>query len=101
MRLNGEWWHIEVVPPFHFGLLRSDGSYALGVCDDNEKTIYINETLDGFKLKKVICHEITHAAMFSYDIDLPFETEELIADIMATFGWEIICNANKIFHHIK
>jgi hypothetical protein len=34
----------------------------------------------------VLSHELTHAAMFSYNIDLSYEQEELFADLIATYG---------------
>jgi len=37
-------------------------------------------------MKKVLCHELTHAAMFSYGIELSIEQEELLADLIATYG---------------
>jgi len=52
-------------------------------------------------LKKVLCHEITHAAMFSYDVNLSIEQEELLADLIATYGEEIIEVTNRIFRKIK
>lgn len=81
--------------------MRSDGSYAIGACDDPLKTIFISDELDSSLIKKVVCHEITHAAMFSYDIELSFEQEELLADLMATYGSEIIEVTNQIFTKMK
>lgn len=52
-------------------------------------------------MKKVLCHEITHAAMFSYGVTLTLEQEELLADLIATYGEEIIYITNKIFKKIK
>lgn len=52
-------------------------------------------------MRKVLCHEITHAAMFSYDILLTAEQEELLADLIATYGEEIIYTTNQIFRRIK
>lgn len=92
---------MKFVPEYHPMLYRSDGSLSIGTCDDNDKTIYINNTLHGFFLKKVLCHEITHAAMFSYDVDLTEEQEELLADLIATYGEEIIMIANKVFKKLK
>jgi hypothetical protein len=37
-------------------------------------------------MKKVLCHELTHAAMFSYNVDLNYQQGELIADLVATYG---------------
>ena len=46
-------------------------------------------------------NEITHAAMFSYDVNLTIDQEELIADIIATYGDEIIYITNKVFRKMK
>lgn len=99
--INNEEWYIKFVPEYHPMLYRSDGSLSVGVCDDYDKTIYINNSLNGLFLKKVLCHEITHAAMFSYDVDLTEEQEELLADLIATYGEEIIDIANKVFKKLK
>lgn len=88
--VNGEKWKIVKVSPLHPGLKKQDGDYAIGACDDLLKTIFISNDLNEHLTKKVLCHEITHAAMFSYDIELSFEQEELLADLMATYGSEII-----------
>lgn len=99
-QINDEEWLILIVPHYHYGLLRNDGTYALGVCDDNVKIIYIRNDLNPQMMKKVLSHEVTHAAMFSYNINLSIEQEELLADLIATYGQEIICITNKIFHRI-
>lgn len=99
--INNEQWYIKFVPEYHPMLYRSDGSLSVGACDDNSKTIYLNNMLSGRYLKKVLCHEITHAAMFSYDVNLTLEQEELLADIISTYGEEIINIANKVFKKLK
>ena len=68
--INGEQWRVLFVPETDVSLLKPNGSFAIGACDDYSKTIYLNNTLHGDFLKKVLCHEITHAAMFSYNIYL-------------------------------
>lgn len=100
-RINGEQWNILPVPPNHPTLFRSDGSLSVAACDDPTKTIYINQTLRGAFLKKVLCHEITHCAMFSYDVNLTIDQEELLADIIATYGNEIIYITNKVFRKLQ
>jgi hypothetical protein len=84
--INGENWKIFLVSNNHPALLRSDGSFTIGSCDDNTKSIYILENLNDEYLKKVLCHEITHACMFSYDVILTIEQEEMLADLLATYG---------------
>ena len=93
-------WDIKLVSFNHPKVRRSDGSFALGACDDTTKTIYISEDVPNYKIKKVLCHEITHAAMFSYNVNLNIDQEELIADLIATYGEEIIAITNKIFTKI-
>lgn len=93
-------WNIKLVSFNHPKVRRSDGSFALGACDDTTKTIYISEDVPSYKIKKVLCHEITHAAMFSYNVNLNIDQEELIADLIATYGEEIIAITNKIFAKI-
>ena len=100
-KINGETWRVVLVPPRHPGLKRRDGGYTIGVCDDINKTIYINNLLENKMIKKVLCHELTHAAMFSYNVELSLEQEELLADLIATYGQEIINITNVIFHRIK
>ena len=88
--INGETWKIIFVSPGHYTLRRSDGSISIGTCDDTTKSIYIDDTLDCALMKKVLAHEITHAAMFSNNIDLDFMQEELFAMLIDTYGQEII-----------
>lgn len=101
LNINGENWRVVLVSPFHPGLKRNDRGYTLGTCDDLIKTIYINEELDENYLWKVLCHELTHAAMFSYNVDLTLDQEELLADLIATYGQEIIEITNLMFQKIK
>ena len=101
IEINGEYWEILLVSPFDPLLHMRDDFYAIGVCDDNMKIIAINDELNDYYLKKVLCHELTHAAMFSYNVDLSHTQEELIADLMSIYGQEIICKTNKVFQRIS
>ena len=94
-------WLLKFVPSTDPMLQRKDRSFALGMCDGNLKTIFINESLRGRKLKKVLCHEMTHAAMFSYGVELSLEQEEIVADLIATYGEEIIHITNQLFYKLK
>ena len=100
MTICGQVWRIFFVSAQHPMLLTNDGTYTLGVCDDNLKSIYISLGLSKYKLYKVLCHEIVHAAMFSYNINMSIEQEEMVADLIATFGVEILNNTDKIFKDI-
>ena len=83
--INGEFWRVEFTNPYNPALQQLDNTYTIGMCDNNTKTIYLADFLEGDMLKKVLCHEIVHAAMFSYNIILTIDQEELLADIIATY----------------
>lgn len=101
--INGEIWRLILVSPHHPALQRDDGSFALGMCYDENKTIYMSDELEDSPrlFKKVLCHEITHAAMFSYNVSLNHSQEELVADLIATYGEEIVDVTNKIFSKLN
>ena len=99
--INGEEWRVVYFAPSHPKLIRSDGSVSIGACDDDTKTIYISYETPRRKLKKVLCHEITHAAMFSYNVDLSIQQEEILADLIATYGQEIVGITNCLNNRIR
>ena len=99
--INNTYWKLAFVSPDFPLLQRESGDYSIGACDNLTRTIYINETLRDKLLKKVLCHEITHAAMFSYNVSLTPEQEELIADLISTYGEEIIYITNKVFNKLS
>ena len=101
INFNGEVWRVILVSPNDPMLLRLDGTWTIGACDDDLKTIYISENLDDFMIRKVLSHELTHAAMFSYNVELTLDQEELFADLIATYGREIICKTNLFFNRLK
>ena len=92
---------MEFTNPRNPIFMRGDKTYAPGVCVNDTKTIYLANNLEGSMLKKVLCHEIVHAAMFSYNVYLSLEQEEVIADIIATYGQEIITITNKVFKKLQ
>lgn len=98
--INGERWFIALVAPDDMALMVRSNEFALGACYDNIKTIYISNQLHGDLFEKVLCHELVHAAMFAYDVILDLEEEELIAEIIATFGEEIIDITDILFDQI-
>ena len=98
--INGIAWEVQIVPPT-FPALFTGTNFTLGSCDNNTKTIYIADGLSESKFKKVLGHEVTHAAMFSYEVTLTYDQEELLADIISTYGDEIVAVTNKVFRKIK
>lgn len=99
--INGKTWNIRYVEPLNDNLKRSDNSFTVGMCDNNTHTIYISNDLQEFYLRKVIIHEVTHSAIFSYGIDLTVEQEEMLCDFLSNFGEEIIDIVDGIFSVIS
>ena len=99
--INDVKWGIYFVDPEHPMLMRENGSFSIGACDHITRNIYINDTLVSSMFKKVLCHEIVHAAMFSYNVFLDVEEEEVIANIIAKYGEEIIKITNSLFTKLK
>lgn len=96
-QINGKTWFIKFIDPNSFIFRMPNNKFTIGVCDNRTKTIYLSNKLRGSLLKKVLCHELVHAAMFSYNIELDLEQEELLANLIATYGEEIIQKINEIF----
>ena len=99
--INNEPWEVILVQPDDFELLMPNGNFALGACNDIDKTIYIANFLQDEDYEKVLCHELTHAAMFAYNVELSYEEEELVAEIISTFGEEIVDITDHIFNKLK
>lgn len=99
--INGEKWLVKFTAPDNDIFIMDNGEYTIGACDDITKTIYLATSIEGPLLKKVLCHEIVHAAMFSYNVDLIYEQEELLANIIATYGEEICEVTNKVFKKLQ
>lgn len=95
-RINETTWYLRLVEPHSDMLRRSDGTITLGVTDASTHTVYINRRLHGRMLDKVLCHEITHCFSFAYNLNIPVETEEIIADFLATYGRDIFAVADDI-----
>lgn len=101
IRINGIRWKIRIVSPSNPQLFTPEGQPAFGCCNNIDKTIYISNKLDRKKLKQVLCHEIVHAVMYSYQVGLTYQEEENVANLIMTYGEEIIDLTNQSFGKIK
>ena len=89
-RINNNLWRIVFTYPQNPNLRTSDGRKVLGLCDNNIKTIFIADNQSDYKTEHIICHEVTHAICFEYDIHLDYEMEEWLCNFMSDHGKEII-----------
>lgn len=88
--INGIKWNIEFVPVTSPFLTRSDGSQSVGVTDANTSTVYLSNRLKGAFLRRVTAHELCHCFCFSYDIHMPIEQEEYMADWISLYGSDLV-----------
>lgn len=95
-KINDKTWEIVKISRHNPMLMRSDGSRTVGMTDRNTQTIYIADDLRGGFLDKVLCHELCHAFCLSYNIYMDIETEEIVADFLATYGREVFKIADRL-----
>ena len=94
--VNGIEWNLSLAEPCSDNLKRSDNTLALGVTDNNTKTVYINNRVSDAMFDKILCHELCHVASFSYNLHIDIQTEEIIADFLSTYGREIFDIADDL-----
>lgn len=93
ININGISWELRQVSPFHKEL---NYGKNLGCCNTKDKIIYINEELKGYQAYKVLRHELAHAVLNSYNVQIPEIIEEMFADLTSTYGEEIIYYYDKL-----
>ena len=99
--LNGIVWGVRIVPPDYPLLKMPNGRYTVGVCDNNYRLICVSNQIHGAYFKEVLCHEVVHAAMFSYNIKVEHDFEEFIANFVSRYGQQIIQVTDVMFKNIK
>ena len=88
--INGIEWELIFVNPNNNRLQRSDGSWTIGMCDNSDKSISINNRLNDYMTDKCLAHELCHAFCFSYDIHMSIQEEEFLADWVSRYGRDLI-----------
>lgn len=88
--INGVEWDVVFVNSSSDYLMRSNGTLTVGMTDWIDKTVYLAKGLRGAFLRKVLAHELCHCICFSYDIHIPIDQEEYLADWVSLYGTEVI-----------
>lgn len=94
--INGIEWNLSRVHSHSPMLMRSDGTYTFGMTDRNTREIYISDIIHGNFYDRVLCHELCHAFCLSYNLTMDIQTEEIVADFLATYGREVFAVADEI-----
>lgn len=90
INVNGVEWEIKSVPHNSIDLMRHDWVITLGVTDCNLKSVFISDSIRDELLYKVVCHELCHVFIFSYNYYLSEEEEERLAEFISMFGMQIL-----------
>lgn len=98
--INGIKWDIVWVNPNSDNLSRSDGSITVAVTDWNDKCVYLSDMLQGTFLRKVMAHELCHCFCFSYNVVMPIDEEERLADWISLYGTELIYLLDDIMSNV-
>ena len=77
-KINGVIWQIYLVDPYHPMLLKPDKTFSVGACDRETQGIYINDMLDDWFLKRVLCHEIVHGIFVHLGYNDYAQDEQLV-----------------------
>lgn len=88
--INGIEWNIVFVNANSSDLMRSNGTITVGMTDNNTKSIYLSNKLKGTFLRRVMAHELCHAFCFSYDVYMPIDEEERLADWISLYGSDLV-----------
>lgn len=99
--INNVMWTVRFCSPNSSNLMRSDGTWTIGMTDISTHEVWIANNLSPSRFRKVLCHEICHCAMSAYYIDLSIGQEELFCQLFAEYGEEVIDITDKIFMVMK
>ena len=99
--VNNQEWELVFVKPNSKNLMRSDGTITIGMTDNNTKTVYINNRLHSYMADKVLAHELCHVFCFSYEIYMPIEQEEYLADWISRYGRELVYLLDSLMQILK
>ena len=100
LNVNGVEWKFLFVNPEDYNLINNQGKYTLGMTDNNIHCVFISNNIYGKLLYNVLCHELCHVYIFSYNIYMDVEDEEHLAQFIADYGKWIISDTNELLHYI-
>lgn len=99
--VNNQNWDLVFVKPNSKELVRSDGSITIGMTDNVQKKVFINNILSDYMMDKCIAHEMCHVYAFSFDYYMDIETEEIVADFFSLFGRSIVYQLDDLIKILK
>lgn len=91
IKINGLKWKVYFVKSGSPKLADEDGKRSiLGITYFRECEIYIDKELHKRLRKQTVIHELVHALLFSYGIDIEGATEENVCDLIGAHLDELV-----------
>lgn len=90
VEMNGYIWRVQTVPPNSRILLDRSGKFRLATTDITNRRVYLANTLHGDFKRRVLSHELTHCAIFSYG--LINDIRQMLKPRLLIEGEEWMCN---------
>ncbi len=94
--MNGYFWRVIIVPQDSPYLVDRTNRPRIATTDTNDLCVYLSNELSGEFALRVFLHELSHCAMWSYDLldeihrfvksDYWIEAEEWICNFIADYG---------------
>lgn len=91
VKINGLKWKVYFVKSSSPKLADDDNNTSfLGVAYRKDCEIYIDKSLNKPLRKQTVIHELVHALLFSYGIDIEGATEENVCDFIGAHLDELV-----------
>ena len=104
--VDGDWWRVRRVGRGSPRLIGRTGLRCLATTDPGEMAVWLDESLSGDMLDRVLVHEMGHCVIWSYDLigELRrmarpshwLEAEEWVCNFVADYGLTIFESARSV-----
>lgn len=102
LKINNLEWCIKLVPTRDRNLAVSEVSGSYGVCNPTDLTIYLDESMSYTRMKQTLSHELTHAYLISYMLDLKENySEDEICEFVALYSQHILDDCRKFMEFYR
>ena len=101
LKINNLEWCIKLVPTRDSNLV-VDNSQCFGSCNYSELTIYLDNSLPYTRMKQTLSHELTHAYLHSYMIEMKQSyNNEDICEFVAMYSQHILDDCRKFMEFYR
>lgn len=104
--MGGKRWCVRIVPPSSPLLVDRTGRRTVAVTDPSTHIISVSSAISGDFLKRVLAHELTHAAMESHGINRAIRgmvppggvvpVQEMASNVVADYGARIVGESERL-----